>query len=186
VIRQEQAQSVMTDAVADALNDEESDGPDRPLRRSLERLSQILALAGGAVFLALVAMSIVSIVGRKLFSAPIQGDVELLQMGAAIGAAAFLPYCEIRDRHIKVEVLSGWMPAGIRIVAHLALAVMALMLTWRTGLQTLDIRASGEVSTLLSVPIWIPVALLVPSFALLTVNAVYRSVLVAPGSGVRP
>ncbi len=180
----------MTDAVADALNDEESDGPDRPLRRSLERLSQILALAGGAVFLALVAMSIVSIVGRKLFSAPIQGDVELLQMGAAIGAAAFLPYCEIRDRHIKVEVLSGWMPAGIRmwldIVAHLALAVMALMLTWRTGLQTLDIRASGEVSTLLSVPIWIPVALLVPSFALLTVNAVYRSVLVAPGSGVRP
>lgn len=179
----------MTDAVADALNDEESDGPDRPLRRSLERLSQILALAGGAVFLALVAMSIVSIVGRKLFSAPIQGDVELLQMGAAIGAAAFLPYCEIRDRHIKVEVLSGWMPAGIRmwldIVAHLALAVMALMLTWRTGLQTLDIRASGEVSTLLSVPIWIPVALLVPSFALLTVNAVYRSVLVTPGSGVR-
>ena len=181
----------MTDPVIDESTEEASGGSASPLRRWLEFLSQILALAGGTVFLALVAMSIVSIVGRKLFSAPIQGDVELLQMGAAIGAAAFLPYCEIRDRHIKVEVLSGWMPAGIRVfldvVAHLALAVMAALLTWRTGLQTLDIRASGEVSTLLSVPIWMPVALLVPSFALLALNAIYRSVLAAPhGSRIHP
>ena len=49
------------------------------------------AMAGGLVFVAIVIMSIISIVGRKLFSHPIEGDMELLMMGAAIGSAAFLP-----------------------------------------------------------------------------------------------
>ena len=67
------------------------------------------AMAGGAVFCALVAMSIVSIVGRKLFSTPIQGDMEVLMMGAAVGSAAFLPVCELHDHHIKVDALTTWM-----------------------------------------------------------------------------
>ena len=61
------------------------------------------AMAGGAVFCALVAMSIVSIVGRKLFATPIQGDMEVLMMGAAIGSAAFLPAFSI-----TFQLQKGW------------------------------------------------------------------------------
>lgn len=149
------------------------------VKRVLERMADGVAMAGGLVFVALIGMSIVSIVGRKLFAAPIQGDVELMQMGAAVGAAAFLPYCQIHDHHIKVDAFTGWLPAGARgaldTVAHLVLTAMAVLLTWRTALQTLDTHAGGEVSTLLSVPMWIPVALLVPSFALLALTGGYRA-----------
>ena len=84
------------------------------VKRVLERMADGVAMAGGLVFVALIGMSIVSIVGRKLFAAPIQGDVELMQMGAAVGAAAFLPYCQIHDHHIKVDAFTGWLPSGPR------------------------------------------------------------------------
>ena len=123
-------------------------------------------------------MSLVSIVGRKLFSTPVQGDVELMQMGAAIGAAAFLPICEMHDNNIKVDALTGWMPASARAaldtLAHVMLTIATAAITWRTGMAVVDAYSSGEVSTLLSVPMWQPVAMLVPSLALLTVCGAYR------------
>ncbi|MEX8520943.1 MAG: TRAP transporter small permease [Leptothrix sp. (in: b-proteobacteria)] len=136
-------------------------------------------LAGGAVFCALVLMSIVSIVGRKLFDAPIQGDMELLQMGAAVGSAAFLPLCELHDHHIKVDALTTWMHprgrAALDTLGHALLLVVALLLVWRTGLYTVEAKENMEVSTLMLVPIWWPVLLLVPSFVLLALAALHRT-----------
>ncbi|MEO8298920.1 MAG: TRAP transporter small permease [Burkholderiales bacterium] len=147
--------------------------------RLLDRVATLFTMLGGLTFCALIAMSIVSIVGRKLFSAPVQGDVEMMQMGAAVGAAAFLPLCELYDHNIKVDALTGWMSARGRAVldtvAHLLLSVAAGLITWRTALAAVDGYSSGEVSTLLTVPMWQPVALLVPSFALLALCGLYRT-----------
>lgn len=147
--------------------------------RLLDRVATGFTMFGGLTFCALIAMSIVSIVGRKLFSAPVQGDVELMQMGAAVGAAAFLPLCELYDHNVKVDALTGWMSergrAMLDTVAHALLSVAAALITWRTVLAAIDGRSSGEVSTLLAVPMWQPVALLVPSFALLALCGLYRT-----------
>lgn len=146
--------------------------------RWLDHAATGLAMLGGLTFCLLIAMSIVSIVGRKLFSTPVQGDLELMQMGAAVGAAAFLPICELHDNHIKVDALTSWMSTPARAVldtvAHTLLTVAAAAITWRTTLAVKDAMTYGEVSTLLSVPVWQPVALLVPSFALLTLCGLYR------------
>ena len=137
------------------------------------------ALAGGMVFVALVIMSIVSIVGRKLFSHPIEGDMELLMMGAAIGSAAYLPVCELHDNHIKVDALTTWMSerarAALDVIAHLLLTIASAIITWRSALYVEECYENMEVSTLLLIPIWQPVLLLVPSFALLTLAALYRA-----------
>jgi TRAP-type C4-dicarboxylate transport system permease small subunit len=147
----------------------------------LDRVVTGWGLAGGWTFCAIVAMSIVSIVGRKLFDAPIQGDMELLMMGAAVGSAAFLPLCELHDNHIKVDALTTWMSprgrAALDVLAHSLLLVVAVLLTWRTGLYTVEAKENMEVSTLLLVPLWIPVMLLVPSFVLLALTALHRLVI---------
>lgn len=135
-------------------------------------------LAGGFVFVALVIMSIISIVGRKLFSAPIDGDMELLMMGAAVGSAAFLPLCEMHDHHIKVDALTTWMSERSRALldalAHALLMLAAALIAWRTVLYTVEAHENMEVSPLLLVPLWQPVMLLVPSFVLLALAALYR------------
>ena len=52
-----------------------------PFGRGLLAVSKAAAVIGGLVFVAIVAMSIVSIVGRKLVSMPVPGDFELVEMG---------------------------------------------------------------------------------------------------------
>lgn len=153
------------------------------LARQLDNVVTWWALSGGFVFVALVVMSIISIVGRKLFSAPIQGDMELLMMGAAVGSAAFLPACEMHDHHIKVDALTSWMSlrarAALDTVAHALMMMASIIITWRTALYTIEAYENTEVSTLLLIPVWQPVALLVPSFALLAAAAFYRLVVSA-------
>jgi TRAP-type C4-dicarboxylate transport system permease small subunit len=155
----------------------------KPKHKGLVRLLDSVvtwwALSGGFVFVALVVMSIISIVGRKLFSAPIEGDMELLMMGAAVGSAAFLPVCEMHDHHIKVDALTTWMTersrAALDAVAHALMLLASIVFTWRTVLYTLECHENMEVSALLLVPVWQPVVLMVPSFALLAAAALYRT-----------
>ena len=160
------------------------DEPEVPLSRRhgaaavLETVATWWSLGGGLVFVAIVLMSIVSIVGRKLFATPIEGDMEMLMMGAAIGSAAFLPVCEMDDHHIKVDALTTWMSTRARAVldvfGHGLLAGASALIAWRTVLYTFEAHENMEVSTLLLVPLWQPVMLLVPSFVLLTLTAIYR------------
>lgn len=147
--------------------------------RLLHHVVMAWGIAGGFVFCAIVLMSIVSIVGRKLFAAPVNGDMELLMMGAAVGSAAFLPLCEMDDHHIKVDALTTWMRprgrAALDAMAHALLAVVAAVIAWRTTLYAFETRENLEVSALLLIPVWQPVLLLVPSFVLLSLAAVYRT-----------
>lgn len=148
------------------------------LHRLLEPVCRWFALAGGLVLVALIIMSLISLVGRKLFATPIRGDMELMEMGAAIAIAAFLPLCELHGRHIKADAFTLWAPDRVNrrldIFAHLLMFLAAALLTWRTFLQMQDNMEYGDVSTLLSVPMWIPMMLLLPSLALLALAALAR------------
>lgn len=159
-------------------------GPIRPL---LDWLTQGFALFGGLVLLALINMSLISIVGRKLFAAPIRGDMELMEVGAAVAIAAFLPMCELRGNHLKADAFTLAAPASVKrcldALAHLICAAVASILAWRTGLQMLDNREYGDVTTLLSIPLWIPLLLIVPSLVLLALCALQRvAEIVKPGA----
>lgn len=172
---------------AEAMSDSLSFGPmparvRGPIRRLLEWLTQGFALFGGLVLLALINLSLISIVGRKLFAAPIRGDMELMEAGAAVAIAAFLPMCELRGNHLKADAFTLAAPEpvkrGLDALAHLLCAAVAAILAWRTGLQMLDSLEYGDVTILLSIPLWIPLLLIVPSLVLLAFCALQRAVVV--------
>jgi TRAP-type C4-dicarboxylate transport system permease small subunit len=147
----------------------------------LLRVCQTFALCGGALLVALIGMSIVSIVGRKLFAAPVPGDLEVMQMGTAVAAAALLPYGEMRNRHIRVDFFTARLDPGLKRrldgCAHLLLCAVALLLAWRTAAGAWSVRESEETSQMLGWPAWIPVAAMVPSFLLLSLAAAYHAFL---------
>lgn len=148
------------------------------LHRVLDKLTHVFAITGGLLLLSLIGMSLVSIIGRKLFSSPVRGDMELMEMGAAIAIASFLPLCELRGMHIKADAftlaLSHAKKTILDIIAHVLCCFAALVLTWRSWVQMQDYREFGDVSTLLSVPLWIPFMLIIPSIFLLAVCAFAR------------
>ena len=147
--------------------------------RGLYAICRGLAYVGGALFLALIAMSLVSIIGRKLGFGSVTGDIELMQAGTAVAAATFLPYCTLMGEHLKVDFFTEHFSAARKRrmdgVADLILGQVSALLAWRTGLSAQSLCESGDVTTLVSLPVWIPVGLLVPSLALMSLCALYRS-----------
>ena len=148
-----------------------------PYGRGLFSVSKWLALVGGVVFVVLVAMSIVSIVGRKLFSAPVPGDVEILQMVAAFASATFFAYCHLNGGDVKVDFFTSRASAA---TTHLLdamgsgpVGLVGSLITWRALEGALSIRAAGETSMILGWPLWLAQILMVPGFALLALAGFY-------------
>ncbi|MEN9985322.1 MAG: hypothetical protein RI925_824 [Pseudomonadota bacterium] len=141
--------------------------------------SKAMAVSGGLLFVGLIAMSLVSIIGRKLGFGSVNGDIELMQAGTAVAASAFLPYCTLLGEHIKVDFFTENMRASrkrpIDGVAELLLAGVAGVLAWRTLLAAEAIHEAGEVTTLVSLPVWMPTLALVPGLALMALCALYRA-----------
>ncbi len=151
-----------------------------PGGRALLLWSKYLAIAGGLVFVGLVAMSIVSIVGRKLFAWAVPGDVELLQMCAAFASASFFAYCHMANGDVKVDFfthnLAPRTVARMDAFGSLLMGLFGALIAWRTAAGALAIKDVGETSAILGWPIWVAQALMVPGFALLAAAGFYMCV----------
>jgi TRAP-type C4-dicarboxylate transport system permease small subunit len=127
------------------------------------------------VLVGIALMSATSIVGRALFSRPIQGDYELVQMGTAIFVACCLPLAQIRYANIIVDFFttraSPRTNALLDAGGALAVAVVMTFVAWRTGVGTIDIMRSGQTTTILGVPTWYTYVAMLPGLALCAVAA---------------
>lgn len=145
----------------------------------LGRVCRWFAVIGGAVLVAITLMSVASIVGRSLFGKPVPGDFELVQIGCAICVAAFLPWCQMQGGNIIVDFFTVRASAGTRAwldaFGALLLAVVMLLVAWRTGVGALAVKASGETSMIMGFPSWIGYAFMAPGFALTALAALYTA-----------
>lgn len=150
------------------------------LGRALEAACRFLALAGGAILAALILMSAASIVGRVI-GRPIQGDFELMQFGCAVAIAFFLPYCQIRRSNIIVDFFTAQADPRARsmldAVGALLLGLTMGFVAWRTGAGAVAMKASGESSMIMGVPIWYAYALMTPAFALTALAGLQTAIL---------
>ena len=140
-------------------------------------MAKCLAIAGGLVFVGLVAMSIVSITGRKLFSWTVPGDVELLQMCAAFAASAFFAYCHLVNGDVKVDFFTHnaapWKIAAMDAFGSFLVGLFGALIAWRTAAGALSVKEAGETSAIIGFPVWIAQGLMVPGFVLLAVAGFY-------------
>lgn len=147
--------------------------------RALRLAAEAFALAGAAVLTAIALMCVWSIVGRWLFASPVQGDFELVQLGTAVCVAAFLPYCQLRRGNIIVDFFTNRASPRARglmdALGALLLAAVLAVVAWRTGAGALSVKAAGETSMIRGLPVWLSYALMVPSFALGAIVALYTA-----------
>ena len=150
-----------------------------PGGRLLLTITKNVAIAGGLVFVALVVMSLASIVGRKLFALPVPGDVELLQMCAAFAASAFFAYCHLVGGDVKVDFFThNLAPRNVALLdafGSLLVGLFGALIAWRTAVGALALREVGETSAVLGWPVWVAQALMVPGFALLAAAGLYMA-----------
>lgn len=151
-----------------------------PFGRLLRRTAQVVALAGGFILIGLVAMVLISVVGRKLASAPVPGDVEVLQMCAAVASSTFFAWCHLNGSDVRVNFFTERLSASTRhrldAFGSLLVGAFGFLIAWRTAVSALQIADDRQTSAILGWPVWVPIALMVPGFVLLGLAGFYRAV----------
>lgn len=153
--------------------------PADPVGRALLFCAYVFVLAGGFLMAALTVMSVISVLGRYLFSAPIPGDFELVTMGTAIAVFLFLPYCHLQRGNVVVDLFLAWAPRRVQAffdgASGLLLAAIAAVLSWRMVYGALDMYRYHEVSYILALPIWPVFPFAVAALALLAACCLYTA-----------
>ena len=168
-----------------------------PVGRALAPVTRWLAVAGGVILCAVGLLTVVSVLGRFLFNLPVTGDFELVEMGCAYAVSLFLPYCQFVKRNVVVDFFTAAAPAPVRYgldaLGGLVYAALAALLTWRSWVGAANLRATGDVTTILGLPVGWIVLVTAFSLALVVIVAgytVWRDFAVANGradnAGARP
>ena len=122
------------------------------------RLCTAWAYAGGAVLLAVVLVNVASVVGVATVGSAFPGDFELTEIGAAVAAFAFLPYCQIRRLNVTADIFtaraSRWWLSLFGLLASIVALLFATILAWRMWLGMLDQREYDYTTAILQIPIW--------------------------------
>lgn len=147
--------------------------------RIVLRAAQAVALVGGAVLLATMLITALSIAGRSLSElarsawlsetglgqwlqssgvGSITGSFDLVEAGIAFAVFAFLPLCQITAGHASVTLISDRLPAVLRRLLVLAVDLLFAWVLVVIALQLNEGMArairSGQTTFLLQTPVW--------------------------------
>lgn len=142
-------------------------------------------MAGAAFALLIGAMTTWSVIGRALFQAPLQGDVEIVQMGIALSLSLCLPWCQWRGANILVDFFtqsaSPQTVSRLDALGSLLLALMYAVLSWRSAAGAAVAYESFEATMILGLPMWWAYACLAPGLALAALVALFQAWQLAQG-----
>lgn len=140
----------------------------------MRRICRIFAALGGILLTALTLMTVISVVKRSFFGAPIPGDFELVELGVAVSVSFFLPYCQIQDGNVIVDIFTAKAPEGVirvlGVVGDLLLMLISAVLCWRLVHGCIEYREYEDVTMVLQIPIWWAMIPMIFAFALLTLT----------------
>ena len=150
------------------------------LGRLVNGLARWIAIAGGVALLAMIAVVVISVIGRAFIWAglkPILGDYELISVGMGFAIFAFLPWAHINRGHALVSLLTDTfgprVNAWILVVTDLLMLVVSAFIAWRLWLGMLDKFNYRETTILLGLSMgWAFAAAVVGAIAMVVV-AIY-------------
>ena len=155
--------------------------PNNQFGRILNLTSRYFAIFGGFILLFAALISIFSIFGRVVFSSPILGDFELVEISCAVAIGSFLPLCHLKNGNVIVDFITAKLSKNkinlLDSISSLIFAVVALFFSSRMILGAKDMYIYQEETMLLAFPIWLPFLPVIASFFLLTICCFYTFII---------
>ena len=151
---------------------------------------RLLAFLGGVALLGLMGLTVVAVVMRYVFAAPILGAQDISEMGLVLVAFLGLAYSGWTGAHIAVALIGTVVrPAALRgidaVMRTLGAALLAVV-AWQALRQGLDALDYGEATNLIEIPhfpFFLVVAFGAAVYALVLVIQAVRAV---RGASVEP
>lgn len=147
----------------------------------MERISNSMRYIGAFLLIAMMALTVVDVVGR-VFKHPVFGSIELMYLMGALATAMALPDTHIKNGHIGVELFVSKLSRRIRALVEVLVGILSLALfcvvTYKMFEYSMKFRDSGEVSMNLGLPEYLIILVVACSFLIFTVLIV-RTILQA-------
>ena len=155
--------------------------PNNKFGRILNLISKYFAIFGGFILLTAALISIFSIFGRVVFSSPILGDFELVEIACAVAIGSFLPLCHLKEGNVIVDFITAKLSKNkihlLDSISSFIFGVVAFFFSFRMILGAKDMYVYQEETMLLAFPIWLPFLPVIASFFLLTICCFYTFII---------
>ena len=155
--------------------------PNNKFGRILHSISRYFAFFGGFILLSAALISIFSIFGRVVFSSPILGDFELVEIACAVAIGSFLPLCHLKNGNVIVDFITAKLSKNkihlLDSISSFIFGVVAFFFSSRMVLGAKDMYIYQEETMLLAFPVWLPFIPVIASFFLLTICCFYTFII---------
>lgn len=140
----------------------------------LFKLEKLLTLLGGFVILLLVFLAVTNVLGRWIFSMPVDGYIDWVEQAMAPMAFLGIAYTQRLGGHIRMDIVVGILKGRIlwlvELISTAVMFLLTLILMHGSYLHFLRAYTIGDSSIDIDLPTW-PAKLVVPfAFAILALR----------------
>lgn len=132
-------------------------------------------MLGGVLLLIIALMNTWSVISLAVLGFPVPGDFELVQMGVAVVAFSFLPYCQLNGANVTADIFTAGASkvtvAAFTLLAAVVAAFFSVILLWKMWGGMISYLRYKELTTILNIPVWIAYPPILVSLALLVLAA---------------
>lgn len=123
----------------------------------LGRSARRLAIAGGVLLIAAMSVTVGAVLSAAV-GRPILGDTEIVELLVGVAIAWFMPWCQVRRAHVRLDVFTARAPArltrGLDAAAGVLVALVVALLAWRLVQGGLDMHERDRATMFLQLPLW--------------------------------
>lgn len=131
--------------------------PAAPRSRLRAAVETALGAASAVVLFAIMTVTVVDVVGRYAFNAPLPAGYEMIQIAMAFLVFLIVPVLTLRDEDIRIDVFQTLFPRSVRPALALASKLVSLVViagfAWFLLRRGLSFASSGETTSNLRVPL---------------------------------
>ncbi|MFP4443745.1 MAG: TRAP transporter small permease subunit [Spirochaetia bacterium] len=141
--------------------------------RTLKAFVIALAVIAAVSVMALMLITCADVVLR-IFSRPIKGAYDLVQIAVVITITGALPYTTAVKGHVAIEVFYHKLSRAGRIIMDTFIRLLAMVLFIILGIKSITygghLKATGQVTMTLRIPLfWVPYLITFSSFVVVLV-----------------
>lgn len=141
-------------------------------------ISKLMNRIASAILFLMMFLTITDVFLRKVFSQSILGTVEVTEFMMVIVVFFALAQTEVLNGHVKVDLVMGRFGERaqglVDMVTQFVCFIVSGLITWSTLIYSEKMRASGEVSQDLWIPVYLFIYIVVVGCGILSITLLIK------------
>jgi TRAP-type C4-dicarboxylate transport system permease small subunit len=107
------------------------------LRKGLHAVIMVATWIAAVALAFVVVIIVFNVIGRYFLKMPLQGTVEIVELGLVVAVFFSIAYTELKDGHVTMDEVVTRFPKHARAIVisvmHFAAAIYFFVMAWRDG-----------------------------------------------------